>query len=560
MRSSKYYYTHKVTISLYLGFPRVIGYLAHLEVLLMQKNKIKCVPPDLIFPPTLTTLNLAFNQLPQIPTTLINNPPESLAYLHLSGNKLHTIPPNFLYKGYKNLVSLDLHTCNLTYCTSRFFQRLSQCKQLRRLNLAINKIIKLPSSIGLVTQLQWLNLNDNQLLELPVSMSNLIHLVKLGLVQNRLTTLPPFLFSHMLDLQKLDLRRNQLVYLPPSILALAPRHEVDVHVDLAVPYTVFHTLSNSSSAACPPREPSCLNHHPYGGSLRSLLFFENPTMEHVDGLLFDDAEEDQVQVISIAQAYTLLQTKMLQNTSTAANALQRAIFEQQQPTVRCSHPKFKQPETPAGLLTEIDEDDHQEDETPPHPPHVTMPSLKELSLRRYLSLLSSGDPHPQGGCNTKPIRWDMREEHRQMFLKEVLPSNTVPDLLHQDVMKNAMQCDYCQSWYVRSNYQIGYLTRLCNNRLQVPVRFRICSLECAMDVVTRLYKETTEWHTKQSLAHIDAALALNSQQFWGGATNDPWIREANIAQQQRQEEDTDRRSSSSESSSSASSSCNYSSF
>lgn len=482
---------------------------------MFQKNKVKVIPPNYNFPPTLHTLNLAFNALTQVPSTLLHQPPDALTHLHLSGNRLGQLPPKFLSCGFSRLVSLDLHTCQLTRIPNKFLERLSKCKDLRRLNLAINRLADVPPEIGLLSQLQWLNLNDNRITHLPDTISSLTHLVKLGLVQNQLKTLPPFMFLHMLELQKLDIRRNQLKYLPPSILALAPRQEVDIHVDLAVPHSVFSTLS---SPPCHDNEQNNVDCHPYGGSLRTLLFYENATIEHVDGILceldnVDDEEDDLegVQAMSLSNAYSILQTAQANSRKTLRDALhsKRSILY-------CSDTRFRRSDHPMpNLLSEIDDEENaissDEDDMDEEKEALKketqriltqVASLREICLRNHLT------------HSHRYLKMDKRiDQHTETvydFIDSALHTTIVPSYINQYAQALARQCDYCQSWYTQSAYQIGYLARLCNNRLQIPVRFHMCSIECTLDAIINLYQSTIDWHTRQSLAHIDATLLLPS--------------------------------------------------
>ncbi|KAI8637888.1 hypothetical protein BD408DRAFT_447243 [Parasitella parasitica] len=497
-------------------FPNVIFYLTRLEILMLQKNKIKVIPPNYNFPSSIHTLNLAFNALSQVPSTLINQPPEALTHLHLSGNRLGQLPSKFLSCGYTKLVSLDLHTCHLTRIPNKLFEHLSKCKDLRRLNLAINRLTYVPTEIGLLSQLQWLNLNDNRITHLPDSISSLTHLVKLGLVQNQLKTLPAFMFLHMLELQKLDIRRNQLKYMPPSILALAPRQEVDIHVDLAVPHSVFSTLSNPP---CHNNNNNSVDCHPYGGSLRTLLCYENPTIEHADGILceLDDDDDDggddreQVQALPLTSAYN-----MLQSTQNNVKIMLREALYSKKNVLFCSNAKFKRSDHPApNLLSEIDDEentvssdeDYENEEKEAIRKETQriltqVSTLREICLRHHLT-------NSQTYLRTD-TRLDQDAEKTYDFIDSALHTTIIPTYINQYTQEQARQCDYCQSWYTQSACQIGYLARLCNNRLQIPVRFRICSVDCALDAVIKLYQTTIDWHTRQSLAHIDATLLLSS--------------------------------------------------
>ncbi|KAI9262972.1 hypothetical protein EDC94DRAFT_607944 [Helicostylum pulchrum] len=507
------------------SFPVVIFYLTRLEVLLIQKNQIKTIPTNYDFPPTVNTLNLSFNQFTQIPSTLLYKPPESLTHLHLSGNKLRNLSPKFLSTGYKKLISLDLHTCQLTRCSPKLFERLSKCPDLRRLNLAINRLADLPSEIGLLNQLQWLNLNDNLISVLPSTLSDLTHLVKLGLVQNKIQVLPPFMFLHMLELQKLDIRRNLLKYMPPSILALAPRQEVDVHVDLAVPHSVFQSLSNPVCTTGDLVEKNCLDGHPYGGSLRTLLFYENPTVEHVDGILCDLGDDpgspESVQTMSMANIYNVL--KSSPSPRTIKTWLRQSLFPIQKNVLHCNHPKFKRSDHPMpNMLSEIDDEgnesqDEQDTETDDEEVNAIrietqqiltqVMSLRELTLRSHLTRR-----HASKRSLVQQQRLDQKPDQASLFIKHALPNSVVPTMMQLITLQEAKQCDFCACWYTDSRCQIGYLARLCNNRLQIPIRFNVCSTECTLDAVIRLYQTTTDWHTRQSLAHIDATLLSPPQQ------------------------------------------------
>jgi Leucine-rich repeat (LRR) protein len=514
-----------------IDFPEVIFYLTRLEVLMIQKNKIKTMPSNYDFSPTVHTLNLAFNQFTQVPSTLLTKPPHALTHLHLSGNKLRSLPPKFLSIGFSKLVSLDLHTCQLTRIAPKIFEHLSKCRDLRRLNLAINRLADIPSEIGLLNQLQWLNLNDNLITSLPSTMSDLIHLVKLGLVQNRIEIFPPFMFLHMLELQKLDIRRNHLKYMPPSILALAPRQEVDIHVDLAVPHAVFQTLS---TPACPTdkdgkvMEQACLDCHPYGGSLRTLLFYENPTIEHVDGILCDLGDEgeeernspESVQAMSMATIYSILQSNPSPNSKLALRqALIPPAEEKKKNVMYCNHPKFKRTDNNPipNMLSEIDDEENSQNSQDSYVDEEERDSirtetqllltrvlpLRELTLRSHLTQASLLLRQQQ--------RLDQDPERTYLFIKSVLPNVIVPNMLQLSTLEGARQCDFCQCWYIDSKLQIGYLARLCSNRLQIPIRFNVCSIDCILEAVIRLYQTTIDWHTRQSLAHIDATLLLPPQ-------------------------------------------------
>jgi Leucine-rich repeat (LRR) protein len=484
-------------------FPHILFFQTRLEVLLIQRNNLSAISDEYYFPNTLTTLNLAFNALTEIPFSLIHHPPEAITHLHLSGNKIRELPLEFLSVGYSKLVSLDLHTCHLKSCPPVFFKYLSKFKDLKRLNLAINYISSIPPEIGLLKQLQWLNMNDNTLESLPAALGELNQLVKLGLVQNKLQELPPFLFINMLKLQKLDIRRNLLRYMPPSVLALAPRHEVDTHVDLAAPHSIFYTLS---------QPPQCQSHlsskaeckcYPYGGSLRTLLFYENPTIEQIDGILCNlgTSECETVKLMSMADAFSALRSNANQDPK---KVLCSVLFpNNNDKQLEASYTSGRA----SDMLSDIDtiEDEGGESDSLvdiARTMFTQITSLKELSLRQHLTYTHHSVIKRKFG------RLDQNYKCISEFIDSVLPKSVVPKMLHFSTQRCAWQCDYCQGWYTESRFQIGYLTRLCNNRLQIPIRFNICSANCVLESVIQLHQTSTNWTMRQSLTHIESLISL----------------------------------------------------
>ncbi|KAI8980003.1 hypothetical protein BDB01DRAFT_798427 [Pilobolus umbonatus] len=503
-------------------FPVVLFLIPAIEIILMQRNSIKTMSDHHYFPDSLTTLNLSFNQLNHIPACLIVRPPYAITHLHLSGNKLRQLPDNFLSVGYTKLVSLDLHTCQLECVQPSIFIQLSKCRDLRRLNLAINRLGSIPAEIGLVKHLQWLNLNDNLLTSLPETLSELTHLVKLGLVQNRFEMLPPFMFMHMFELQKLDIRRNQLKYFPPSILSLSPKHEIHTSIEASVPHTVFPTLSNP--ATCPMDDThkinkNCIDDHPYGGSLRTFMYCENNRLEYVDGILCDLGyninNPESVQILSLSDVY-----KILNNTSSSnqRSQLRSALFPltrglEAKSVLQCNSPLFKRNDNPTlgnrppSPVVRVDppveeEGSQQSMDTETQRLMTDVPPLKEVSIRNHLTSLNQ-TILKETGYQVVNTRLDQNHKKFRQFLTIAFPDDVVPDEILSAGLNDARQCDMCQIWYTESPLQIGYLTKICNNRFEVPIRFNICSIDCSVNCLIKLHQSTTEWQSRQTLAHID---------------------------------------------------------
>ncbi|KAG0083857.1 hypothetical protein BGZ92_010413 [Podila epicladia] len=198
--------------------PDCVFELKSLTILLLQKNRITTISPKVGQCTQLVSLNLSYNRLQYLPIELKEC--KSLQHLLLSVNTIQMLPA-ILCESWTNLLNLDLHTNELKVLPDQ----LGAMKSLRRLNLAINKIDEIPASIGQLSLLEWLNLNDNKLTTLPSTMDQMQKLVKMGIVQNKLQTLPAAL-AKLSALYKLDCRRNEIEFLPSSFKELQGIHSL----------------------------------------------------------------------------------------------------------------------------------------------------------------------------------------------------------------------------------------------------------------------------------------------------------------------------------------------
>ncbi|KAI9311846.1 hypothetical protein BX666DRAFT_2162196 [Dichotomocladium elegans] len=465
----------------FTAIPPVVSCLARLEVLLVHRNQIHRLPEDFTLCDTLQALNLSFNFLREIPLALIRSPPPALAYLYLSGNPLKRISPLFLQSGYSELVTLDLHTCQITALPPVFFSRLSSSK-LRRLNLAINMLTSIPEEVGLIKSLEWLNLNDNRLVQLPSSLSNLTRLVKLGLVQNRLRTLPEHLFSRMHKLQKLDIRRNRLLYFPSSLLAMVPLSEASSNVDVAAPIEVFHMSTCPPSCSIQAQGGVLL----CGGSLRTLLCAENPDITHLEGIVCRGIPGEAPDLLLLSRETVMTTTYPTNDTEwpqSKLNGISHIRAEAQR-----HHRATKMERAPS-------DDDYNmaqkgNDERSVFKELTKIISLREICIR---VLLNKGHgkffrfPSPElstqsGVClehlSTLQPHLAVYPEECQKYLEAFIP-RCIPHALRQIILVSSRQCDYCRQWYSDSRLQIAYVSRICSYRHLVPIRFEVCSLDCA---------------------------------------------------------------------------------
>ncbi|KAF9912740.1 hypothetical protein EC991_009476 [Linnemannia zychae] len=202
----------------FVAIPDCIFAMRSLTILLLQKNRITTISPKIGYCTQLVSLNLSYNRIQHLPAEMKEC--RNLQHLLLSVNSIQALP-SVLCESWTSLLNLDLHTNDLKALPAQ----LGSLKTLRRLNVAINKIEEIPPSIGQLQLLEWLNLNDNKLVTLPSSMDQMQKLVKMGIVQNKLQTLPEAL-ARLNVLYKLDCRRNEIEYLPSAFKDMQGIHSL----------------------------------------------------------------------------------------------------------------------------------------------------------------------------------------------------------------------------------------------------------------------------------------------------------------------------------------------
>jgi Leucine-rich repeat (LRR) protein len=112
----------------------------------------------------------------------------------------------------EDLTYLDLSNNNLRSLPESF----GFLKSLKFLNLKYNKIIEIPNTIGRLKKLKYLDLRHNNIKSLPPEITNLNSLEILDLHGNKLNNLPESMGGFK-SLKKLELGLNELKFLPNSI-------------------------------------------------------------------------------------------------------------------------------------------------------------------------------------------------------------------------------------------------------------------------------------------------------------------------------------------------------
>ncbi|KAI9270846.1 hypothetical protein BY458DRAFT_571978 [Sporodiniella umbellata] len=465
-------------------FPEAVFFLPYLKALLLDGNCLRTVPSPSHFPAGLEVLSLAGNRLTLIPSCLVYHPPPALAHLNLSGTEMGHLPEDFLLTGYEQLSSLDLHSCALQSCPVWFLQRLSTKKALRRINLALNAIEHLPEEVGALTGLQWLNLNGNRLSMLPASMARLTGLVKLGLAQNRLETLPPLLFLHMQRLEKLDVRRNRLKYWPPSFLTLIQR-PARASIELAVAHQVFSSFLDPP-VVCDLHQTGALYEQiqchqccPFGGRLEDLFQAGNVRLQYVSGLIV--CLDQAYQVFSQAAVTACLDRVAAGNHSLSTGSLTTALAQdlvKQHIFLGCHTPMFSKQRFDDAIPPEPAQPEPVHWSAWHQPRTLYQTALIACLNRTLPSRLSRQTPCPD----------QVQNAIRQALVK-------LPSILTEP---KAEQCDRCLSWYTDSLFYVGHTVLLPQNALQIPIRYHLCSLACALDTLVDLYLKSKAWQLKHT--------------------------------------------------------------
>lgn len=208
-----------------------LGALENVQLINVCNNRLTCLPEECVRLKRLVKLNLGGNllralderisSLPDLKVLLCNrnklesiseaalNGLTSLKVLDLSLNELKGLPTSL-----GQLVSLQ--TLNLSWNGIRKLPAdLDGLKQLQVLDISSNEIRRLPESLCKIRTLEVFKASHNDIVELPASIGQLTGLLELDLSNNRLSALPETI-GGLQSLQNIDLSSNTISVLPPT--------------------------------------------------------------------------------------------------------------------------------------------------------------------------------------------------------------------------------------------------------------------------------------------------------------------------------------------------------
>ncbi|MFY7786569.1 MAG: leucine-rich repeat domain-containing protein, partial [Thermoflexibacteraceae bacterium] len=202
------------------ALPDELTALTQLEVLNMSNNQLTVLPPEIVNLPNLTLLDISANNIEQLPQNISNL--QKLRFLDMSGNRhiknlpddLANIPNMCLLNLQGTNIDLELVCKIFSKYPKKIFLTTDKYSKpydphvllIKVNNLKTNTITK---SISLLENLHFLDFCYNNLDSLPTQMPKLLRLDSLNLAYNHIDSLP-ITFGQLASLKYLDLSNNNI--------------------------------------------------------------------------------------------------------------------------------------------------------------------------------------------------------------------------------------------------------------------------------------------------------------------------------------------------------------
>lgn len=286
---------------------------------------------------------------------------------------------------------------------------------LTNLDLHTNKLQSVPSEISHLKHLRRLNIAINQIEEIPDSIGELKCLEWLNINDNKLTELPESI-GELRNLIKFGIVQNQLEHLPDSIGRLSLLCKLDMRRNQ------FKWLP---------------------GSILKLR-------DHLESTqTFIETREDNL-VRTLRPGIGSLKTILMGENE------KLQYYE----GIVCDASSGETLVFPANLENVSDKRLNQL--------HLVQ-SLSEIATRCLL------DSIIMSSASTVSLR---HHSARQSLLRNI-PTNMLPLYTRENIVANTKQCEGCLRLYCHSHIYVAELGCMGDSRIDVPVRFRMCSYGCA---------------------------------------------------------------------------------
>lgn len=288
-------------------------------------------------------------------------------------------------------------------------------KSLINLDLHTNKLESIPHEISQLKLLRRLNIAINQITEVPPSIGELPLLEWLNVNDNQLTELPDSI-GDLRKLIKFGIVQNKLEWLPDSIGRLTQLSKLDMRRNQ------FRWLPGSILKLRDKHDSmQIITENREDSVVRAL----RPGVGSLKTILMGENEQLQYCegiVCEIADQETIVYSSNMDNIS-------------------------------------VDKLSHLH----------RVRSLSELATRCLLDTL----PTPSGSISSLRYSKALKEH------LESLPAHILPCYTLRNICVNAKQCEACLRLYCDSHIYVAELGCMGDSRVDVPVRFRMCSYRCA---------------------------------------------------------------------------------
>jgi leucine-rich repeat protein SHOC2 len=190
------------------AIPAEVAQMVNLEELIVKGNKIATLPASMQALTKLRLLDLQDNAFASAPDL---SGLKGLRRIVLTGNPITQLEASFFTRAV-GVEDFQFEKMGLATLPAT----ISQCINMKVLNVNANLLTQLPEEIGMVKQLRKLTIASNKLTSLPAQLQSLPALEELDISGNALVALPQGLVA-MAALKSLDASNNSLSTLPSDL-------------------------------------------------------------------------------------------------------------------------------------------------------------------------------------------------------------------------------------------------------------------------------------------------------------------------------------------------------